>query len=427
MTNGALTPTRLAVGLGALSGSGVMKKGNQFNLQGAIMGGALAYGASQLTAGAMNAADPATNATTKAIEEATKAETGQIAANLGVEGAGTGIGSQARMLAEQNAGFGAEGLKSIGSGADQAIQSAQSAGATIPGQTNFSYTPSGEMVPSNISADITGAAAPTTVAPQPTGLQSLGTNLADAGKGTLSNIADAGKGIANLTGFGDSTISNAYTAFKQPITQMGLVSGVLGAAGLSELENQKQLLQQNYEAGNIVQSQYDAELARINEQIATANQAVSENPFNADPDRTPTKTGTLYATKPATSTLYDRSAAGASSSSTLYASGGSIDDQTGTDDGDYSTGYASGGMPRFLSGGGDGMSDSIKANIGGVQEARLADGEFVIPADVVSHIGNGSSKAGAKQLYSMMDRVRSARTGNKKQGKQINPRKYMAA
>ena len=91
------------------------------------------------------------------------------------------------------------------------------------------------------------------------------------------------------------------------------------------------------------------------------------------------------------------------------------------------TSYAQGGMPRFLSGGGDGMSDSIPASINGSQEARLADGEFVIPADVVSHIGNGSSKAGAKQLYSMMDRVRQARTGRKSQGKQINPRKYLAA
>jgi hypothetical protein len=88
---------------------------------------------------------------------------------------------------------------------------------------------------------------------------------------------------------------------------------------------------------------------------------------------------------------------------------------------------AAGGMapPRFLSGGGDGMSDSIRANIEGTQEARLADGEFVIPADVVSHLGNGSSKAGAKQLYSMMDRVRKARTGNPKQGREIKPAKFM--
>jgi hypothetical protein len=89
---------------------------------------------------------------------------------------------------------------------------------------------------------------------------------------------------------------------------------------------------------------------------------------------------------------------------------------------------AKGGMPpRFLSGGGDGMSDSIKATINGDQPARLADGEFVIPADVVSHLGNGSSKAGAKQLYSMMDKVRSARTGTKKQGRQINPNKFLPA
>ena len=73
------------------------------------------------------------------------------------------------------------------------------------------------------------------------------------------------------------------------------------------------------------------------------------------------------------------------------------------------------------------MSDGIRANIDGRQEARLADGEFVIPADVVSHLGNGSTDAGAKQLYSMMDRVRQARVGNKKQGKQINPAKYMMA
>jgi hypothetical protein len=89
--------------------------------------------------------------------------------------------------------------------------------------------------------------------------------------------------------------------------------------------------------------------------------------------------------------------------------------------------FAEGGSPRFLSGGGDGMSDSIPATIGGTQEARLADGEFVIPADVVSHLGNGSSKAGAKQLYSMMDRVRKARTGNEKQGRQIKPKKIMPA
>jgi hypothetical protein len=81
----------------------------------------------------------------------------------------------------------------------------------------------------------------------------------------------------------------------------------------------------------------------------------------------------------------------------------------------------------YLDGEGDGMSDSIPATIEGKQPARLADGEFVIPADVVSHLGNGSSKAGSKRLYAMLDKVRHARTGNKKQGKEIKAEKYLPA
>jgi len=90
-------------------------------------------------------------------------------------------------------------------------------------------------------------------------------------------------------------------------------------------------------------------------------------------------------------------------------------------------GYAAGGNPRLLKGPGDGMSDNIPAVIGNKQPARLADGEFVVPADVVSHLGNGSTDAGAKHLYAMMDKVRTARTGKKAQGKQIKPQKYMPA
>jgi hypothetical protein len=89
--------------------------------------------------------------------------------------------------------------------------------------------------------------------------------------------------------------------------------------------------------------------------------------------------------------------------------------------------FAKGGHQGYLDGEGDGMSDSIPATIEGKQPARLADGEFVIPADVVSHLGNGSSKAGSKRLYAMLDKVRHARTGTKKQGKQIKPEKYMPA
>lgn len=88
-------------------------------------------------------------------------------------------------------------------------------------------------------------------------------------------------------------------------------------------------------------------------------------------------------------------------------------------------GYSDGG--RMLKGPGDGMSDSIPATIGKRQPARLADGEFVVPADVVSHLGNGSTDAGAKRLYSMMDKVRKARTGKKKQAPAVKADKYMPA
>jgi hypothetical protein len=93
-------------------------------------------------------------------------------------------------------------------------------------------------------------------------------------------------------------------------------------------------------------------------------------------------------------------------------------------------GLAHGGKPThphgtYLRGDTDGMADKIPGTIDGIQPARLAHGEFVVPADVVSHLGNGNSDAGAKQLYKMMDRIRMARTGNPKQGKEINPNKFM--
>ena len=93
----------------------------------------------------------------------------------------------------------------------------------------------------------------------------------------------------------------------------------------------------------------------------------------------------------------------------------------------YAGGIATMAQGRYLNGSSDGMADKVPARIDGMQEARLSDGEFVIPADVVSHFGNGNSDAGAKELYAMMDRVRKARTGTTKQGKQINPSKMLPA
>lgn len=103
---------------------------------------------------------------------------------------------------------------------------------------------------------------------------------------------------------------------------------------------------------------------------------------------------------------------------------------------EFNFGFAGGGMTgeykaggKLLNGPGDGMSDDIPAVIRGkrTQRAALADGEFVVPADVVSHLGNGSTKAGANKLYSMMDKVRKARTGTKKQAPRVKTDRFLPA
>ncbi len=90
--------------------------------------------------------------------------------------------------------------------------------------------------------------------------------------------------------------------------------------------------------------------------------------------------------------------------------------------------YSDGG--RLLRGPGDGVSDSIPAVIGKKQPARLADGEFVVPARIVSELGNGSTEAGARKLYAMMDRIQKARgktVGKCKVAKNSRSEKYLPA
>jgi hypothetical protein len=465
MSNGLLTSQGLATGLGALSGSGVMRGNHEFNLQGAIMGGAMAYGSAELSQAFQNAGSELANASTTASTDA-MANAAKSASTTGGDAISNFNSSQ--ML----------------TGPDAALASTPAFDPSSA--TNFSYTPSGEMVPSNISPNITGATPFTPPVSTPSGLETL----TAAGKGTMSNMADAGAGVKNLLGFGAdgsaAAARSAFTGAASPITQGGLTAGFMGTTGMMALEEQQKALDAQKASGNIGQAEYDAAKAKIDAQIATARETVAANPLRSDVgtgsfrDETPT----TYANNP--DTLYENNSA------PVYAAGGQVtlppDDQTNmasqspidflgqykqqtqqlqptglqalsqnTGTGSTPQNYygggaglgsmsgssgalplegqygivkmAGGGMlpPRFLSGGGDGMSDSIKANIGGTQEARLADGEFVIPADVVSHLGNGSSKAGAKQLYSMMDKVRTARTGRKSQGKQINPRKYLSA
>jgi hypothetical protein len=297
----------------------------------------------------------------------------------------------------------------------------------------------------------------------------MGERIVDFGKSYVQNVSDIGTGIKNLVTEPGAAAAAAKATGINPMQAAGAL--VYGGTGLMALDEQEKYLEAAKLANSISQAEYDSALGEINRQRNYADQIVRENPFNPNPSRDVSIGETFYGRSGEGENLYDRmqnnlytnQPSGAS-----YAMGGQIDDELGGDysamgmdqgnlqNGLFGLGYAAGGMPnlalsrlsqpafnegavggmqqfaaggspRFLSGGGDGMSDDIKATINGNQPARLADGEFVIPADVVSHLGNGSSKAGAKQLYSMMDKVRKARTGNSKQGKQINPRKYMPA
>jgi hypothetical protein len=103
-----------------------------------------------------------------------------------------------------------------------------------------------------------------------------------------------------------------------------------------------------------------------------------------------------------------------------YANGGQMPNYGG-----HLGGYSDGG--RLLKGPGDGVSDSIPATIGGKQPARLAEGEFVIPARIVSELGNGSTDAGAKRLYAMMDRIKAKRRKAKNIAADTKAYKYLPA
>jgi hypothetical protein len=140
--------------------------------------------------------------------------------------------------------------------------------------TDFAYTPSGEMVPSNVPSNITGAAieAP----PAPSTLQ----NLAE---GYGRNAAAAGRGLANLTGLGSeglAGVSNAANGFGSFASLSNTAAPiVVGGMGLADIQAQEDLLNQQQASGTVSTTDYNAQMARINEAKARATTAMNENPY----------------------------------------------------------------------------------------------------------------------------------------------------
>ena len=451
-TVAAMTPGMqpLAIGLGAANGSGIMRKGGSFDLKGAMVGGATAYATSELGE-YLRAAGGNPDAAMLPVSEGGNA----VAAN-GVNAAtgeiGSGLAGNASSVIPDTSSF----APSVG-------DFAGSASDTTAGMAQAYTPPAPPGIMSNLASGNFSAAADQMGAGIGKAATNAGDYLYDAGKSVVqapgkavdaignydysgalgrvgTGMSDVGSGIKNLAGFGEGTVKDAVaagaTSGVKPMPMLGVAG--YGIMNLADQEAQLDFLKQQKATGNIAQAEYDKAVAEIARQRDYAADVVSKNPFSTTPSRDASIGDTYYGRSGTADNLYSR----LTGEERLYAVGGSVDDEYGMDEargldqgnlqnglfGGGITSLAAGGMPpRFLSGGGDGMSDDIPATINGNQEARLADGEFVVPADVVSHLGNGSSKAGAKQLYSMMDKVRTARTGRKSQGKQINPRKYLAA
>jgi hypothetical protein len=225
------------------------------------------------------------------------------------------------------------------------------------------------------------------------GLQAAGGGAGSVPEGAQAPQSEgqaAWQGIKNMTAGDEASRKLATDAFGKNFGTNTAAMTLTGFTGLAAIEEEEKYLEQMRAQNRIGEQEYARRRARIDEAKRIAAETMSKYPG--------------------------------------YAVGGEVLMNKAPPDNEHNPyGMKAGGVARMINGDGDGMSDSVPATIDDTQPARLADGEFVIPADVVSGLGNGSTKAGAKQLYAMMDRVRHARTGTKQQGKEINPTKYMPA
>jgi|APGre2960657404_1045060.scaffolds.fasta_scaffold00901_5 hypothetical protein len=457
----ALTPAGAlgSAALGAASGGtgGFRRKG--FDLSGAIMGGLQGYGVGSLTTSLASAAGygAPTGFETGANYDLTSAQApysgdvGYSAATDYGSGANYSFGSTTPVnpagVAPVDYGLASgpapasAGLNPYAAAGRSAASSAGTGLAATSDVAGSFQSPGYGQYPTGGDLGLNAEFTPAKIKP-PTALENLGSGMAD-------KASQVGQGVQNLVGAGPQGLSGIMPAAQA--VNAGMSYTAYAGLGAVALEAAAKKNQDDYDKGNISNEEYLENQRRIDQAVAEANANVQKYRYEAEPELTQEQ-ATLYGKRP--KTLYDQYVE-TEQPQTTFAFGGSVENYAPPEDmnagglangfkfsagsqmpmyamggeiPEYGIGgYARGGEPRFLSGGGDGMSDSIKARIDGKQEARLADGEFVIPADVVSHLGNGSSKAGAKQLHAMMNRIRKARTGNPKQGKQINPIKFMPA
>jgi len=341
--------------------------------------------------------------------------TNPLTAAGAASGAETAATASSLVDAAQAAGTPIQGLAGTQAGAAAAVPQIPTGGisdlmqqpvGTATGQMGFKV-PGNFAEPASLANTAT-AQIPTSLSGNP----QIATSMSGMPQEELWNTIGAGKSdavkAAQEAVAPKSTLSEIKDWWKGRSPTEKILYGAGGSMALQSLMNRPQLPKEEKYKGPLSKFHYDPSyytpsLPMAEGGIATlggANIAVG-----GDPRRN---------LSPINQDGFDQSSLQAQSSPTMNMAHGGIADL-----GSYSDGG------RLLKGPGDGMSDNIPATIGRKQPARLAEGEFVVPADVVSHLGNGSTDAGAKKLYDMMNKVRKARTGQTKQGRQINPDKYM--
>ena len=406
------------VAAGALTGAAIAGMDGENALLGALTGGLGGYGGAGMAGVAGNAAKLGTTAATQAAGSA-----GAQAATTGLNVAGTYNPALNSALAAEEVA-----LSSVTPGN---IGMANSFPSTMGPSAPFSAG----LDNIGMANSFNPIASANAIKPPP--VLNVGTGGATPAYDYSKSMGDAGQGLKELAGLGDSKLTDVWSKVGTPVEQGGLGGSKLGIASTVGFPVLQEAMRIEPTAMIDMEAVRKAKEDKYRDRVTGG--------LNLSPDsgyRVAAQGGLInsYATGGTVQSDSMRDLYGGPDNQPTMSTGlggfglGRLNNLANAQAINQAslTGYAMGGLTSlkpggYLSGGGDGMSDSIPATIEGKQPARLADGEFVVPADVVSHIGNGSSKAGSQRLYSMLDKIRKARTGNKKQGKQINPNKYMPA
>ena len=417
----------LLVGGGATAMTGSLKKG--------LMAGLGAYGGAGLGSSLMGAGAGATEAAASAIPEAAgSAASANPLAGLDMSGATTaGISPTAAAAPTATTGAGplagldVSGATTAGVNPTTIAQTAPSVGSTVSGPAGFPGTATAQpnLATTNMEGHMYGGKPYTPfeegfqgTAPKPT----FSDNMASMGRGaTGENVMDwaqknpySAYGMAasvlvpddkETPGYkGDADMGQRYSYSADPTNPLptpdsGGREQTYFTPRYTKISNEEAKSIYGFAGGGPVEQMSNANAIGTNTgyPMADITKGAYATPYQQPISRNVLTGVTDTGVNPMTGEMSNFASGGLSSAASHL--------------GDYSDGG------RLLKGPGDGVSDSIPAMIGKKQPARLADGEFVVPARIVSELGNGSTEAGARQLYAMLDRVQAARKKSIGKGK----------